>query len=108
MLTRTPFDDTDLAAPARRAAAHMIKMRSRHYARRPMALDALHPGLSVASPATLVAIAAHLVEREERSPRRWFGFGGEVNLVNARAALLLGRAQRRLAGHYAAPSGDGA
>lgn len=85
----------DLAAPARRAAAHMVKMRARYYGRRPMALDALFPGLSMATPASLVAIASHLVERESRSPRRWFGFGGEVNLVNARAALLLGRVQRR-------------
>jgi hypothetical protein len=89
------FDDLDLAAPARRAAAHMIKTRARHYGRRPLALDALHPGLGMAPPATLIAIAAHLVERESRSPRRWFGFGGEVSLVNARAALLLGRALRR-------------
>lgn len=93
--TSTLFETIDLAAPARRAAAHMIKMRARHYARRPMALDALHPDLSHATPGKLIAIAAHLVEREARSPRRWFGFGGEVNLVNARAALLLGRARRR-------------
>ncbi len=60
-------------------------------------LDALFPGLGSAPPDTLIAVAAHLVEREMRSPRRWFGFGGEVSLVNARAALLLGRALRRAA-----------
>ena len=85
----------EFATPARRAVAHMIKMRARHYARRPMALEALHPGLSNADAVALVAVAAFLVERETRSPRRWFGFGGEVNLVNARAALLLGRTRRR-------------
>ena len=84
-----------LAAPATRAACHMVKMRARAFALRPQALDALQVGLSLASPETLVAVAEHLVEREARSPRRWFGFGGEVNLVSARAALLLGRAQRR-------------
>ena len=88
-------DDPDFAAAARRAACHLVKTRARHYARRPLALEALFPGLSIAPPRTLVAVAAHLVERETRSPRRWFGFGGEVNLVNARAALLLGRALRR-------------
>lgn len=88
-------DDPDFGAAACRAASHMVKTRARHYARRPTALEALHPGLSMAAAKTLVAIAEHLVERESRSPRRWFGFGGEVSLVNARAALLLGRVRRR-------------
>lgn len=90
--------DPELEAAARRVACHLVKTRARAYARRPLTLESLYPGLSTASPATLVAIAAHLVERERHSPRRWFGFGGEVNLVNARAALLLGRALRRGAG----------
>ncbi len=85
---------TDLAAAARRAACHVVKARARGYDRRPQALDALHPGLSMADPATLVAVAAALVARERCSPRRWFAFGGEVGLVNARAALLLGRVRR--------------
>ena len=84
-----------MASAGRHAACHMLKARARFYARRPAALDALHPGLASASPATLVAVATHLVERESLSPRRWFGFGGEVGLVNARAALLLGRTLRR-------------
>ena len=87
-------EQADIAAAARRAACHVVKARARFYDRRPVALDALHPGLSMAAPATLVAVATHLVAREGRSPRRWFGFGGEVSLVNARAALLLGRLRR--------------
>ena len=85
----------DLAAAARRAVCHVIKARARRYERRPAMLEALHPGLSIAEPATLVAIAEHIVERERGSPRRWFGFGGEVSLVNAQAALLVGRTRRR-------------
>lgn len=88
-------DPLDMASAARRAASHMVKARARHYRRRPGALEALYPGLSAAPAATLVAVAAYIVERERLSPRRWFGFGGEVGLVNARAALLLGRALRR-------------
>ena len=87
----------DLAAAARRSIAHTLKARARRYGRWPQALDALYPGLGRAPPDTLIAVAAHLVERETSSPRRWFGFGGEVTLVNARAALLLGRALRRFA-----------
>ena len=95
MTAGTPTFALDLAAAARRSVAHTIKARARRYARRPQALDALMPGLGCATPATLIAVAEHLVERESNSPRRWFGFGGEVSLLNARAALLLGRALRR-------------
>ena len=92
---QTFIDSEDFGAAARRAVAHRVKMQARLYARRPMMLEVLHPGLASASTAALVAIGRHLVERERASPRRWFGFGGEVNLLNARAALLLGRALRR-------------
>jgi hypothetical protein len=85
-------------AAMRRASCHMIKVRARFYSRRPLALETLHPGLSTAPPATLVAIAEHLIDRETQSPRRWFGFGGEVGLINARAVLLLGRTLRRVHG----------
>jgi hypothetical protein len=93
-----PLDhDADVAmrCAARSAAAARIKARARSYARRPMALEPLYPGLACASAATLIAVVEHLVERESRSPRRWFGFGGEVSLLNAKAALLRGRARRR-------------
>ena len=93
------WQDEAIKSAARRAACHMVKVRARFYGRRPAALDALHSGLSMASATTLVAIAEHLVEREQRSPRRWFGFGGEVALLNARGALLLGRARRRAERH---------
>ncbi len=82
-------------AVARWAACRMVKARARRYALRPAALEALHPGLSIATPSALVALGQHLVARERETPRRWFGFGGEVGLVNAQAALLLGRLRRR-------------
>ena len=97
MAAGTPTFTPDLASAARRSIVHTLKARARRYSRRPQMLDALFPGLGSAPPDTLIAVAAHLVEREMRSPRRWFGFGGEVSLVNARAALLLGRALRRAA-----------
>lgn len=84
-----------LAAQARRTAAHMVKCRARDYAQRPMALEILYPGLVAARPATLIAVAEHLLEIERKNPRRWFGFGGEVKALNAKAALLLGRTLRR-------------
>ena len=93
-------DSFDVAA--RKVTSHIVKARARHYMRRPGALEALYPGLSMAPAETLIAITEHLVERERQSPRRWFGFGGEVSLTNAQAALLLGRVlryqERRLAG----------
>lgn len=87
--------DEAVEAAVRRSIAHMMKSRARHYRRRPSALESLFPGLSIAPSATLIAVASHLVERERLSPHRWYGFGGEVTMMNARAALLLGRLRRR-------------
>jgi hypothetical protein len=87
--------DEAIAARARRAAAYMVKCRARDYARRPMALESLYPGLAAARPEALIAVAEHLLEIERKNPRRWFGFGGEVKALNAKAALLLGRTMRK-------------
>lgn len=84
-----------LRAQARRTAAYLVKARAREYARRPMLMEILSTGLAVAEPAVLIAVAEHLLGRERQNPRRWFGFGGEVCALNARAALLLGRTLRR-------------
>jgi hypothetical protein len=91
-------DTTMLIEAARRVVIHRIKARARLYAKRPMAMEPLYPGLACASAARLIAIGAYLVERETRSPRRWFGFGGEICVINAKAALLLGRTRRRSEG----------
>ena len=92
-----PHDPAEaLRAQARRTAAYLMKARARDYARRPMLMEILYPGLAAADPAVLIAVAEHLLRREQQSPRRWFGFGGEINALNARAALLLGRTLRRV------------
>jgi hypothetical protein len=80
---------------ARRSAVHMLKCRARDFARRPFELENLYPGLAAASPDAMIAIAEHLLAAAARDPQRWFGFGGEVQAVNAKAALLLGRSLRR-------------
>lgn len=82
-------------AEARRTALLMIKRRARTYARRPSDLDVLAPGLSAAAPDALIAFGADLLRREAAAPARWFGFGGEVPALNARALMLLGRTLRR-------------
>lgn len=83
-------------AQARRSAAHLVKQRARAFARRPSELEALYPGLAVATPGKLIAIAEHLLESARNGRQRWFGFGGEVSAVNAKAALLYGRMLRRM------------
>ena len=99
MLCLSPHDPAEiLRAQARRSAAYMVKCRARDYARRPMQLEILYPGLAAADPPVLIAVAAHLMANERKNPRRWFGFGGEVSALNAKAALLLGRTLRRSAG----------
>jgi hypothetical protein len=84
-----------LRTQARRTAAFLVKARARIYARRPMLMDILYPGLATADPQRLIAVAEHLLRHEHQYPRRWFGFGGEVSALNAKAALLLGRTLRR-------------
>jgi hypothetical protein len=94
MLTQTDPAEA-LRAQARRTAAYLVKARARDYARRPMLMEILYPGLAAADPAALIAVAEHLLRRERQNPRRWFGFGGEISALNAKAALLLGRTLRR-------------
>ncbi len=84
-----------LRVQARRSAAYQLKHRAHDFAKRPMALEVLYPGLAAAKPETLIAIAEHLLETERHNPQRRFGFGGEVKALNAKAALLYGRALRR-------------
>lgn len=56
-----------LAAQVGRTAAHMVKCRARDYARRPMALEILYPGLAAARPEALIAVAEHLLEMERKN-----------------------------------------
>jgi len=96
MLSLPTHDPAEaVRAQARRTAAHMVKARARDYARRPMQLEILYPGLATAGPDVLIAIATHLLGRRRAEPQRWFGFGGEISALNARAALLLGRTLKR-------------
>jgi hypothetical protein len=62
-----------------------------------MTLENVFPGLAAATPETMVAVAKQLIETERQAPRRWFGCGGEVPILNAKAVLLLARARRRWA-----------
>ena len=80
---------------ARRSAIHRLKCRARDFARHPFELENLYPGLAAAAPEAIIAIAEHLLAAAARDPQRWFGFGGEVPAINAKAALLLGRSLRR-------------
>src|ERR1700730_11454030 len=84
-----------LRANATRTAVDIIKVRARAYAKRPMTLESVSPGLSAAAPETKIAVAKHLIAAERNAPRRWFGFGGEVPILNAKAVLLCARALRR-------------
>jgi hypothetical protein len=90
-----------LRAQATRTAVCLIKDRARAYAKRPMTLESVSRGLSAAAPETKIALAKHLIAAERNTPRRWFGFGGEVPILNAKAVLLSARALRRGEGRRA-------
>jgi len=89
--------DRDLDRIARSAVAALVKRRARALARDPATLDSVLPGLSGARPQAMITIARRLLDAERQRPQRWFGFGGEVRALNAKALLLLGRARRRAA-----------
>jgi hypothetical protein len=107
MLTYLSAARADLAAAFRSQAnfttLHAIKRRARTISERPLDLDAIATGLSGAGPETLIAVGADLLRQETYAARRWFGFGGEVAALNARALMLLGRTRRR----FAKPKLDG-
>jgi hypothetical protein len=87
-----------LRAQATPTAVDMIKVRARAYA---MTLESVFLGLSAAAPETIIAVAKHLIAAERNAPRRWFGFGGEVPILNAKAVLLCALALRRDEGRRA-------
>src|SRR5271165_157516 len=76
-------------AQATRTVAFLVKHRARAYVKHPMMLETISPGLAAAAPETVIAMAKQLIETERQAPRRWFGFGGEVPILNAKAVLLL-------------------
>lgn len=93
-LSRAASSEPDLDAITRAAVAALVKRRARALARNPATLDTILPGLSGTGPDTMIEIARRLLDRERQKPQRWFGFGGEVRALNAKAMLLLGRARR--------------
>lgn len=90
-----------LRAQAMRTVVDLIKHRARAYAKCPATLENISPGLSAAAPETLIAVAKRLIAAERQAPRRWFGFGGEAPILNAKAVLLSARALRRKQGQRA-------
>jgi hypothetical protein len=90
-----------LRVQATRTAVDLIKDRARAYAKRPVTLENVFPGLSAAAPKTMIAAAKHLIAAEKNAPRRWLGLGGEVPILNAKAVLLSARARRRDEGRRA-------
>ena len=86
----------EMEAKARRAVASIIKARARQFMRQPMQLEAIEPELATAAPNKLIETGFKILSHEMRSPRRLFGFGGEIPALNAKAVILLGRYQRWL------------
>ena len=83
------------ASRARRTVALLVKRRARDYARQPRMLGILAPGLETANGAVMISTARELLAIERATLRRFAGFGGDVQSINARAVGLLGRALRR-------------
>lgn len=89
--------EASLCAQAKRTVLDLVKLRARTYIHRPDELESLQPGLSNATPSSIIAIAKQMIAAERHTRRRWFALGGEIPLLNAKALLLCGRALRRAA-----------
>ncbi|MGH9676045.1 MAG: hypothetical protein ACRD36_03000 [Candidatus Acidiferrum sp.] len=95
----------DMAAQAKETALAMVHDQARRYALKPRLLDALDPKsakqLSELTPRQLRYRIAILIGVEVSTPRRLHGFGGEVPLINLKAAALY--AERLIAIESTAP-----
>lgn len=83
-----------IEAEARATGRAVIKMRARAYALRPRDLDAIADGLFNLCPRDLVAALRQINAVGVMRGRRWFGFGGEVQAINLRGAMLYARYAR--------------
>ena len=77
-----------LRAQAVRTTVALIKKRARVYAKSPMLLETVYPGLSASTPETVIAVAGHLIMSERDLPRRWFGAGGNPPVHMQFGAIL--------------------
>lgn len=92
----------ELEAQAIRTARAVIKGRARAYALKPRDLDAIAQGLFNLSPRDLVVCLGRLIGimRISKQPR-WAGFGGEIQAINLRGAMIYARWSRRIANRIA-------
>lgn len=81
-----------LRAQAKTTALREIKRRARSYAKRPRELDAFGSDLLDLSPKRLVPALESIARKPDIY--RWFGFGGEVQAINLRAARIYARHRR--------------
>jgi hypothetical protein len=87
-----------LRAQAKRTALDLTKHRARAYLTRLLIEETYFPEVLWTAPDQIIAVAKRMIAAEKSVPRRWFGFGGEAPLLNAKALLLCGRVLRRAAG----------
>jgi hypothetical protein len=57
-------------AQATRTVAFLVKHRARAYAKHPMMLETISPGLAAAAPETVIAMAKQLIETERQGMSR--------------------------------------
>jgi hypothetical protein len=85
-----------LEAQARRTVPREIKRGAHRYALCPSLLDSIECGLSRLTPRAMTARLKHLLAEEIATPRRMFGFGGYVPMLNLKSALVYARYSRSI------------
>ena len=75
-----------LTVQARKTVETIIDARAEKFALQPSQLDIIEPGLSRRTPRKMRARIIELIDAEFCTPKRHFGFGGEIPLMNLSAA----------------------
>ena len=75
-----------LTVQARKTVEAIIDARAEKFALQPSQLDIIEPGLSRRTPRKMRARIIELIDAEFCTPRRHFGFGGCVPLLNLSGA----------------------
>lgn len=96
--------EAEMITRARQAVSSAVKTRARVYLDNPERRDTVAIGLWFAAPECLIATGRTVLNNAARFPRHLYGFGAEVEAINGKALIVVGRYERRRL--YLAAKGD--
>lgn len=77
-----------IEAAAKQTFEYAVRAKAHQFSQAPALLDGISQGLSRKSPKKMRDAVIGFIDEEIMNPHRYFGFGGEIPLVNLHGALL--------------------